>query len=161
EGVDDLKNDPCIGLKVGLAQGKPNLGTDGVIEGFQTFVARKDVIPSHGEHGRIEDGLLTIGPMNVDVPLKLFDVSFTLHLYDAYFRFRVDEEGYLDGYLGGGLIPEELIEGIQDGAGLYKIIPLLRNILHASADLKPNAEGVCQQVSITVAIQAAPAFLLR
>ena len=161
EGLDDLHNDACIGLNVGLAQGKPNLGTDGVIEGFQTFVARKDVQPSRGEKGRIDNGLLTIGPMNVDVPLKLFDVSFTLHLYDAHFRFRVDEDGFLDGYLGGGLVPEELIDGIKDGAGLDDIIPIIRTVLKTSADLKPDAEGVCQQVSIAIAVKAAPAFLLR
>lgn len=161
DGIDDLQNDACFGLSVGLAQGTPTLGTDGVIEGFQTFVARKDVTPSLGQQGRIENGLLTIGPMDVDIPLKLFDVSFTLRVYDAYFRFRVDEEGFMDGYLGGGIVPEELIDGIKDGAGLDDIIPLVRTVLKTSADLKPDAEGACQQVSVAVAIKAAPAFLVR
>ena len=161
EGVDDLQNDSCIGVTVGLAQGKPSLGTDGVIEGFQTFTARTDAKKSHGDGGTIQNGLLTVGPMNVDIPLKLFDVSFTLHVYDAYFRFRVDEDGFLDGHLGGGIIPEELIDGIKDGAGLDDIIPLIRTVLKTSADLKPDAEGTCQQVSVAVAVKAAPAFFKR
>jgi hypothetical protein len=132
-----------------------------VIEGFQPVVARTDVTPSLGQQGRIENGLLTIGPMDVDIPLKLFDVSFTLRVYDAYFRFRVDEDGFMDGHLGGGIVPEELIDGIKDGAGLDDIIPLVRTVLKTSADLKPDAEGTCQQVSVAVAIKAAPAFLVR
>lgn len=161
EGLDDLRNDACIGVTVGLAQGKPSLGTDGVIEGFQTFTVKPGATQSHGEKGRIDDGLLTVGPMNVDIPLKLFDVSFTLHVYDAYFRFRVDEDGFMDGYLGGGIVPEELIDGIKDGAGLDDIIPLVRTVLKTSADLKPDENGKCQQVSVAVAIKAAPAFLQR
>jgi hypothetical protein len=156
DGIDDLQNDACFGLSVGLAKGTPTLGTDGVIEGFQTFVARTDVTPSLGQQGRIENGLLTIGPMDVDIPLKLFDVSFTLRVYDAYFRFRIDEDGFMDGHLGGGIVPEELIDGIKDGAGLDDIIPLVRTVLKTSADLKPDAEGACQQVSVAVAIKAAP-----
>lgn len=161
EGLDDLQNDDCFGLSVGLAQGKPALGTDGVIEGFQTFTSRTDTRPSKGTQGRIENGLMTIGPMNVQIPLKLFDVSFTLKIYDAYFRFRVDEDGFLDGYLGGGLVPDELIDGIKDGAGLDDIIPIVRTVLKTSADLKPDAEGACQQLSLAITVKAAPAFFLR
>lgn len=161
EGIDDMHNDACLGVTVRLAQGKPTLGTDGVIEGFQTFTLKPGSSESRGDKGTIENGILSIGPMNVDIPLKIFDVSFILKVYDAHFRFRVDEDGFLDGYLGGGIIPEELIEGIKDGAGLDDIIPLVRTVLKTSSDLKPNADGKCTQLSVAVAMKAAPAFVQR
>jgi len=159
EGIDDFKNDSCLGVTVHLAEGKPSLGTDGVIEAYQTFSPKPGSTSNHGTNGTIQDGVLTIGPMDVAIPLKLFDVSFTLNVYDAYFRFNTDEDGFLDGQLSGGIVPEELIEGIKDGAGLGDILPLILTVMKTSSDLKPNDQGKCTQLSVAVNVKAVPAFM--
>lgn len=161
EGLDDLQSDACFGVNLRLGEGKPTLGTNGVIEGFQTFTLKPDGFAGHGDKGTIDKGLMTVGPMDMAIPLKLFDVTFTLQVYNAYFRFKVDEEGYLDGYLGGGIVPEELVDGIKEGAGLDDILPLVLKVLKGSADLAPDAEGDCRQVSVALTVKAAPAFIAR
>jgi hypothetical protein len=140
----------------------PSLGTDGVIEAYQTFeldpAAERGVV----EGARIENGVLTTPPFEVAVPLAIFDVSFTLHLHDARFRFKIDEEGMMRGHLGGGVVPTNITEGVKDGAGLDDLIPQIKVVLDASTDLALDEEtGKCQELSAALEVAAVPAFIRR
>lgn len=160
-GVDDLVNDPCVGLAVQVGQKRvPSLGTDGVIEAYQTFELDPEAERGTVEGARIENGVLTTGPFEVAVPLAIFDVSFTLHLHDARFRFTIDEEGMMHGHLGGGIVPTEITEGVKEGAGLEDLIPQIRVVLESSTDLELDEDsGKCQQLSAALEFKGVPAFI--
>lgn len=163
DGAESVQDDECVDLTVELANGKPTLGTDGVIEAYQTFDFDTQGEISHAISGKIEDRELTIGPFELAIPIAIFDVAFTVHVHRALIRFAVDaEDGTLkSGYVGGGIVPQEIIDGVNEGAGVAQYTPLLSIVLNQSADLEPDADGVCQQISIALAITAVEAFVRR
>lgn len=161
EHADDLTNDACTSLTVTFGEGKPTLGTDGVIEAYQTFDLEPGAPVSRIEGGRIEDGSFVGGPFELTVPIAIFDVSFVLHVHDAHFRFAIDEEGRLKGYFGGGIEIEEVLDGISEGAGIDKILPAVRVVLESAADLGQDEDGKCHQLSSALAFEAVPAFIRR
>jgi hypothetical protein len=158
-GVDDLQNDDCVSLGVEVVHGVPLIGTDGVMEAFQTF--DPDPAGPHDAFGatRIQGGLLTAGAGDITIPIKIFDVDFLLHIRGARARFAIDEAGHFDGVLAGGIEYEELIAGVRQGAGVEKQVPLLRAVLSGAADLDGDGDGHCELVSATIVIKAAPAFI--
>lgn len=162
-GVDDFVNDECVEVSLQVGEKHPpSLGTDGEIEAYQTFNPDVAAELSHTSDGRITDGVLETGPFPVAIPLAIFDVAFTVNVQNARIRLTIDEDGKMVGFMGGGVIPDEIIEGVKDGAGLADIIPLIRLALESSTDLELSDEtGKCQQLSSTLAISAAPAFVRR
>ncbi len=161
DGAKSMQDASCADLTVKLGRGKPTLGTDGVIEAYQTFDVDGGGEVSHGTLGKIEDGVLTVGPFELAIPIAIFDVAFTIHVHDALFRLTVDaEDGILKGgFVGGGVVPQEILDGVKDGAGVDKYIPVLTLVLNNSTDLKPDAEGTCTQLSAALQITAVEAFL--
>lgn len=160
-GADSMGADDCVDLSVHTATGKPTLGTNGVIEAYQTFDRDPEGEVSEAKGGRIENGVLTAGPFELAIPIAIFDVAFTIHIHDARLRVTVDaEDGTLkQGVLGGGIVPDEVIDGVDDGAGVAQYSSLLSVVLEQSADLAPDAEGTCQQVSGAFQISAVEAFV--
>ena len=162
EGVDDLADDGCVNLSVVVGQKRaPSLGTDGVIEAYQTFHPDPDAMVNEVKAGRIEDGVMTAGPFDVAIPLAIFDVSFTMHFHQAWVRAAIDEEGKMKGYLGGGIVPEEIVDGVGQGAGLQDVIPALGVVMRAASDLEQDEDGKCRQLSATLSFEAVPAFVRR
>lgn len=168
--LNDTKKDECVDLHVKLLDGKPTLGTDGVVEAYQTFDPRKEgQLESHAVNGatdgdttvvgKIDDGQLLIGPFELRIPIAIFDVAFTIHMRKAYIRMRFDEEGNAEGMLGGGVSMDEIVEGVRTGAGVERIIGPIRAVGKAVADLAPNDEGVCTLVSAALTFKARRAFL--
>jgi hypothetical protein len=161
EGAESTQNDGCVDLTVELGKGKPTLGTDGVIEGYQTFDRNPKGEVSHGTSGKIQDGVLTIGPFELAIPIAIFDVAFTVHVHHALFRFTVDaDDGVLkEGILGGGVVPQEILDGVKNGAGVDKYIPVLTLVLKGATDLAPDDMGTCQELSAALQLTAVNAFV--
>ncbi len=160
EDVTSLQDDGCVGLTVRVAEGKPALGTDGAIEAYQTFDLKKGSDVSHASKAIIKGRELNAGPFLLAVPIAIFDVSFVLHIQDARVRFMREEDGHIHGILGGGVIIEELIEGVRVGAGVEEKVPLIRAVLNGYADLGYDAnEGACKHISAALEFKAEPAFL--
>ncbi|MDI1442878.1 hypothetical protein [Polyangium sp. 6x1] len=163
ENVDDFTNDACVNFSVQVGVKRlPTLGTDGVIEAYQTFEPDPTATRSHVTNARIENGVLETGPFALAIPLAIFDVAFTLNVQDARFRFAIDEEHKLKGYLGGGVLPQEILDGVADGDGLEDLLPQIKVLLEANTDLAYNEDtGKCEQLSATLDIEGVPAFLRR
>lgn len=160
--VNDSRDDACVDMEVKLLDGKPSLGTDGVVEAFQTFDLRKQgQLLSPAQGGKLAKGTFSIGPFPLRIPIAIFDVSFTIFLRDALVRFTLDEEGNAEGVLGGGISIEEVAEGVKDGAGVGRLIPQIKLIGRAAADLGRDEEGTCHLVSAALAFKARPAFVRR
>lgn len=158
--VNDSREDACVDMEAKLLEGKPSLGTDGAVEAWQTFDLRKvGQVLSPAKGGKISKGTFTIGPFPLRIPIAIFDVAFTIYLRDALVRFTLDDEGNAEGVLGGGISIEEVAEGVKDGAGVGRLIPQIKLIGRAAADLGRDEEGTCHLVSAALAFKAKPAFV--
>ncbi len=162
-GVDDTQNDKCVNLQVKLAQGKPMLGTDGVLEAWQTFDLRKaDQKISTAQKGSFKGNTFSIGPFELHIPIAIFDVSFMIHMRNARVRFTLDQEGNAEGLLGGGISIDEIADGVQNGAGVEDIVPQIRTLGKLASDLGySEEEGVCKLLSATLSFKARPAFVRK
>lgn len=163
ENVDDLQNDSCVnlGVQIGVKK-RPALGTDGVIEAYQTFDADATVPRSYVTKAKIENGVLTTGAFPLVVPIAIFDVAFTIHLTDARLRFSIDDEGKTQGLLGGGMLPKEILDGVSEGAGVDQYLPAIKVAMEANTDMNQNEEtGKCERFSGALAFSGTPAFLRR
>ncbi|MBK9262672.1 MAG: hypothetical protein IPM54_23080 [Polyangiaceae bacterium] len=163
ENVDDVANDACVnvGVQVG-AKKRPTLGTDGVIEAYQTFDPDPAVARSFVPNARIENGVLRTGSFPLAVPIAIFDVAFTIHMENAQLRFSIDEEGKVHGFLGGGMLPQELLDGVAEGAGVAQYLPAIKVAMEANTDLAYNDEtGKCERFSGALEFSGTPAFVRR
>ena len=163
DGAASTTDQACVDLTAEIGKGRPSLDTAGVIEAYQTFDLDTKAEVSHGKRGKIEHGVLTIGPFELAIPIAIFDVSFVIHVHRARLRFTIDpDDGSLkNGVLGGGIVPQEILDGVKNGAGVFKYIPILSVVLNQSADLEPDADGTCQQVSAALSFTAVEAFVRR
>ena len=161
QNVNDSVNDRCVDMEVKLGEGKPSLGTDGVVEAYQTFDLRKTgqmISPAKG--GKIENGVFTIGPFDLRIPIAVFDVAFTIFLRQALVTFKLDEEGNVEGILGGGVSIDEIADGVKDGAGLAPFIPQIRTAGLLYSDMGYDGDlGRCTLASAALTFKARPAFL--
>jgi hypothetical protein len=160
-GIDDPVNDDDVEVTIRAGFGKPLLATDGRLLPGQTFHLRPDSLDSVAESGRIEDGVVTAGPVDTTLRLRVLGQDYELPVHGAWLRGRLTEDGGLDsGVLGAAVAIADLqtIGAIaaNDDAGVLKSI----NSLFAGAgDLAPDEDGVCQQISATLAYSAVSAYL--
>jgi hypothetical protein len=159
--VDNTTNDRCVNMQVKLAQGIPLLGTDGVVEAYQTFDLRKtDQKVSHAANGTFQNGVFDIGPFDLFIPIAIFDVQFMLHLRQAHVRFKLDANGDAEGLIGGGVSIDEIAEGVRNGAGVADIVDQIRFLGKAASDLGYDPEpSVCTLLSAALSFKARPAFV--
>ena len=163
ENVNDLVNDSCVNVGVTIGEKKrPSLGTDGIIEAYQTFEPDTSVPRSYVEKARIENGVLTTGSFPLAVPIAIFDVSFTVHLEQAQLRFTIDDEGKTHGYLGGGMLPQEILDGVSEGAGVDQYLPAIKLAMDVNTDMAYDDEiGKCKRFSGALEFSGTPAFIRR
>ncbi|HRI63254.1 MAG TPA: hypothetical protein PK156_03430 [Polyangium sp.] len=163
ENVDDLVDDSCVNVGVTIGQKKrPSLGTDGVIEAYQTFEPEANTPRSYVQKARIENGVLSTGSFPLTVPIAIFDVSFTIHMEQARMRFAIDPEGKTHGYLGGGMLPQEILDGVAEGAGVDQYLPAIKVAMEANTDMAYDDEiGKCKRFSGALEFSGTPAFIRR
>ena len=81
-----------------------------------------------------------------------------LALIDGAFRVELEEDGSMHGYFGGGVLVDEILaiaanDGVDDG--LYD---LMESLLGVAADLAPDENGECSQISVTLEFDAVSAY---
>ena len=158
--VDDVVDDAAVEFVFQAGKkNHPSLGTDGVIEGFQTIDADPAAPRSATANARIVGGVLHVGPLELAMPIAIFGVQFVLHIQQARLRATIDEEGNMEGLIGGGVVIDELIDGVAVDGSLAPYLPMLRLAMSASADMGPDADGVCRQLSAAFTFKAKPAFV--
>jgi len=163
ENVDDLTNDACVNVAVHIGQKKrPSLGTDGVVEAYQTFDPDPTIEKSYVTKATLKNGVLSTGPFPLSVPIAIFDVAFTIHMEQARLRFSIDEEGKTQGYLGGAMLPQEILDGVAEGAGVAQYLPAIKVAMEANTDMAYDEEtGKCGRLSGALAFTGTPAFIRR
>lgn len=161
ENVNDLQNDSCVNVGVQIGKKKrPSLGTDGVIEAYQTFDPDPTAQRSYIEKATIKDGVLTTGSFPVAVPIAIFDVAFTIHLENARLSYSIDNEGKIHGFLGGGMLPQEILDGVAEGAGVAQYLPAIKVAMEANTDMAFDEDiGKCARFSGALEFSGTPAFI--
>ncbi len=165
-GIDDPTNDACVDVAFGAGQGMPLLDANGVYEKYPSFTWNVPEDPvSVVRNGRIEDGVLTVGPGKLVLPVRILDANFALELSHAHVRAEVtlDEGGgiALSGIAGGGLDVEafgEIVNGLNIGDDVKgAVVPLVKG----KADLAMDADGYCHEISAALRLESTPAFVLE
>lgn len=148
----------CLRVSLTRADGVPMVGADGLLEASQTLERKPEVEPGVVEFATVDDGQIVAGPLDLWVPLQVDTYNLTLSVRQAVFEYSILEDGTVRGIIAGALVIEEmrqLLQEIEDGTDLLRII---ERVLSQNADLAPDEEGVCQQLSLTLGFEAVPAY---
>jgi hypothetical protein len=161
--MHDLATTPvgtCTSGRVLRGYGQPYLDTAGLILPGQTFdqhplYAASDLTCVSPQ----EDGSILIDGVVLRLPLQVFDETIDLTMVGGRMRLA-PADGTWTGLIAGGVSVAELRENVL---GFDAIPEELENgvvgAVELNADLAPDAEGTCTQLSVTMAYEAVPAFL--
>lgn len=160
-GVEDWQNDPSVTVKLRAGRGHPLLGTDGLLLAGQTFWLSDRSPELLLPDARIDNGILTTGSFDGELPISVFEFNYVLDMRGARFRTKVVSDARLEeGLLGGGITLTSIEKVAQTAAidqpDLYETITTL---VAGVGDLVPGPDGVCTQISAVLKITAIPAYL--
>jgi len=162
DGVgDDPFNDDCVDISIRAAVGVPMVGNDGLLLPGQTFAIDPDADVSTVKGVRIVDGVLEGGPVDLRLPFKFLDADVVFWLQNGRLRLERDDEGRMWGHVGGGIHTDEL-SALAHETGIDETVEvLLDSVLGLNADLAPDETGTCEQLSITLEVEAVQAFFFE
>ena len=157
-GIDDPVEDDCVSFSLMRAMGTPLLGTDGFLLSGQTFDLDPTQAPLDFDEQVITSGQLTVSPIEIVLPFTVFDANLMVEVHDATLQVELQEDGSFVGTLGGGLDTAYIIQIAREENVDPELEPLLEGLMAAAADLEPDDEGDCTQISISLELEAIPAF---
>lgn len=169
-GVDDERNDDDVEVQVFSSEDAPPLGADGRVLPYGTL----SIDPNPRFHstvgkGRIENGVVIAGPLDIRVRLNIQIVLGELTFRDAYVRLVLNDDGTASGGIYGYAPIEDVYEifGRQAGtiggkealgytcSGLYAAL-----VREADGHFDPGS-GSCTSLSTAYRFTAIPAFVAR
>jgi hypothetical protein len=156
-GVSDPLDDACVDLTVGRALGPPLIGTDGLLLSGQTFAPDPDR-PTLSVSGVALEGGRLEAPLDLTLPVTVFDVDLDFALLDGWVRVERAEDGTLRGLFAGGVEVAYMLQVAQEENVDDALHGVLAALLGTWSDLAPDAGGACTRISITFGFEAVPAF---
>jgi hypothetical protein len=150
-------DDDCVDMTLWRGLGTPLLASDGTVLDHQTFETSEPVTV---ECVPMVDGRAEAQGFSVTLPAQVLDVELTLHLADAALRIERLPDGGFQGILAGG-IPRSDFDAILSEPDIQDLQQLLTPLVAGLSDLEPDADGVCQAMSISLGFDALPAFVSR
>jgi len=168
-GVDDPLNDDDVRVQIYASPDAPPVGAGGEVLPFGTLSADADArYRSAVGAGRIVDGVLTAGPMDVRVRLNIQIVAGDLTFHDARVRIALHPDGSASGALFGFQPIDEIydIYGTKAGPAGAAALGYTCSGLHAAlassadGDYDPTS-GRCTSLSVGYHFSAVPAFIAR
>lgn len=160
EGVDDLVNDDDVTVRVFRGLGQPAIGTHGLLEPGQTFDRDDEVAEGVHEHAQLVDGVVEAGPLDVVLQLQVFFFHVEFLAEDALIRFEVHEDGTFTGYMSGAIDINQIID-VASTPGTGTVGETIILVVQQMADLAPDDDGDCQEISFTVLFESVSAFLFE
>ena len=161
DGLDDLVNDPQVSVRVRAAFGTPLLGTNGKLLTDQTFHVSPRDPDVNGGNAVIKDGWLTAGPFDINLPVEVFGIDYTLEARGTLVKFHiVDDERIDHGILGAGITISSIMALAEKAAaGQGDILPIVTSLVNGKGDLAKNATtGACDQMSAALQFTGVAAF---
>jgi len=156
--LSEAGDDACVDISLGRGAGAPLLGTDGTLLPWQTIDRGVDLAPVEVQGLSMEAGTIVARPIDVDLPLTVFDVEMLFELKDGAFRLDAHEDGTYTGYFAGG-VDVDYVLSIADGNGVSQdLYDMMVGLITGVSDLAPDENGDCQQISIALEFDAVPAY---
>jgi len=157
--LDDPLNDDCVDFTMGRGQGDMLLAADSEIVPHQTF-QRDDSLPSSSVLAApLIDGSLQADPIEFSMPISIFGANIDLTLTEGATQIELYEDGSITGMVAGGVDIYSIIDITLENPVNDEVRELLDTMLHASADLDPDGDGVCDHISATLEFSGTPAFI--
>jgi len=151
-----------VDLAIRRGIGPPALGGDGLILPGQTYDLDVDAPESLVSCASLSDGVLTGSPLNIRLPLQVFDEQVDISMFDGIFELEfLPEKGYR-GRFGGGIDIVELMANVYSFDGVGDEVPaLLESVLSTNADLAPDEQGICRRLSVAFRFEAVSAYFFE
>jgi len=169
QGVDDESSDDDVVAQVFGSTDVPAIGADGKVLPFATLSVHENP-RYHGTagHGAVEDGVLLVGPIDINLRLNIQIVDGNQSLHDAYLRMEFQPDGSARGEMIGYMPITEAYDifGIQAGAAGAAALSYTCSGLwtalkdQADGDYDP-VTGTCSSISVAYRFEAVPAFVAK
>lgn len=157
DGLDSRENDDDVTLSLRRAVGDPLVGTDGLIEPFQSFDLDFDEPTSTFEGARVVDGVLEAGPFLARLPIFVFDFRFEVDLIDAIVRVEFGDDGVVRATIGGTVTLANVLD-IADTPGIQdRIADLVATVGATMTD--STVEEECDAFSVATTLEFIDAFI--
>ena len=157
-GLDDPMDDDCVTVRFGSAEGTPMMGTDGYLLDGQSFTPKPGLTPSLTETTEIVDGQLIARGLEVNLDLRILDVTLAMAVQDGMIRMDFDpESNAVTGHFGGGFSTAYVVEVLANSGVDDAVSDLLSTALPLAADLD-GPDGECTDMSVDLEFTAVPAF---
>jgi len=160
-GAEDLQQDECVSIALRRGTGEPMTDTTGSMLPAQTFDLDPEFPAVEIPEVSIVDGQVEGGPITLDLALDILDASIRFTLLDGMIRYQVHEDGTISGVVGGGLSTDQLREVSQAANIMDDVFELIDSLVDSVADLAPDAEGQCTQVSVTLKFTGVPVYVFE
>lgn len=152
--------DGQVTLTVSRGDDRPLLGADSKLLAGQTLALHEMPMLGHTESATLKDTKLVAGPMEVQLPIVVFGILYSLTVLDARIEATLTADGALvDGRLGGAVTLEEVFRvATTAGERTGGLEMLLGSGIRGSADMLRNDDGECEGLSVGVSFDTAPVF---
>ena len=157
-GVDDMKNDSDVTLRLYRVVGDTLVGTDGFLQPWQTFDIDLESAWIDTK-AQIVDGILTSEGFKFALPFYIFDFYFEARIQGGHLKITFGENGVHTGVIGGAVTLsniQEIADAVEGGDDEAALIQRLGSLF---ADLLPDDTGDCQAMSVTLKFETTGAFL--
>ena len=102
--------------------------------------------------GIVESGLELV------LPLELFGLQLNFELQDGAMRLTYQEDGTVTGVLAGGVPVQDILTVASEENVDPELVGLMEVLLASTADLAPDEDGTCTQISFTMTFETIPVF---
>ncbi|MCB9663975.1 MAG: hypothetical protein H6732_07665 [Alphaproteobacteria bacterium] len=158
-GVDDLRNDDDLSLRLFRGAADPELGTLGLIAPDQTYAVDPSTPEVVLDGLSLRDGFLEAGPVAFDLPIDILEARFDMPVSDGRIRLRLDEQGAMHGLIGGIVDVRTMLDELlaTDAAAETELVaPIFEN----NADMR-QVDGTCTGFSVAFGFDGTPGFVVR
>lgn len=158
-GVQDLQNDRNVTVNLFQGRQDPEIGTYGLISPDQTYYLSDTIEMSTVKRAEIVDGWVEAGPVGFQLPIDILEAKFVMNVKDGKLRFRIHEDGTVEGIIGGSLAVYDVLEELY-ATNAYEEAQLVTPLFVNNADMGLE-EGVCKQMSVGFGFTGTTGFVVR
>jgi len=165
QGLDDAQNDDEVMVQIFASEDSPALGTDNsVLTGATLSVHPESRFHSGEVRGKVEDGVLTAGPIDLLFPIDIMIVRDELRVHSSKLRLRLGDgsfEGTVTGYWDVANIRSIIgVPTTDNGDAANFTIEQFDAAMAELADWDVDEEtGLCKSISTMFQIRGTQAFL--
>lgn len=159
DDVDDPTEDDCVGVRLSRAVGEPMLGTDGSFLAGQTMTIDPTFAAVSLPEMQIAGGSIEGRPVTATLPVQVLNAALEFELIDGGVRLDQHADGTATGVLAGGVDIATLLRVATEEGIAAEVGEILDSVLGIVADLSPQADGTCDQLSVTFEFTATPVYL--